>query len=145
MTQAEPETRILEPGTPLVKAIPPRLVEPYLSGQRSVIAGYVYRAAECTFSDPAGFFHALRLGYPGSDFSAEMPELFLMCWPALDMSASLVPLPPANSYGPAPTAEEFFTLPIPIPVGAEIQRVTHGGRDLVARFDGQAWLRRSPR
>jgi hypothetical protein len=130
----------------MLKVIPPRLVEPYLSGQRSVIAGYLYRAADCPFTEPAGYFHALRLGYPGSDFAADMPELFIVCWPALDISASLVPLPPANSYGPAAssTAEEFFTLPVPIPVGAEIHRVTEGGRDLVARYDGQSWLTGSP-
>jgi len=32
--------RIL-PGTPMRKVIPPRMVGPYMSGQRGVIAGYV--------------------------------------------------------------------------------------------------------
>jgi hypothetical protein len=35
---------------------------------------------------------------------------------------------------------EFFTLPIPIPVGAEIHRLTKAGEELLARYDGQGWL-----
>ena len=33
-------------GTLMQKPIPPRLVEPYLTGRRAVIAGFVYRAAD---------------------------------------------------------------------------------------------------
>ena len=47
--------RIIEPGTQMQKVIPPRLVEPYLTGRRSVIAGYVYRARDCAFRSPADF------------------------------------------------------------------------------------------
>ena len=95
MIQAELPTRSIEPGTPMVKVIPPRLVEPYLAGQRSVIAGYVYRASDCSFRTPADYYQALALGYEGSEFSADMAELFVLRWIALDMSASLV-------AGPAP-------------------------------------------
>ena len=55
MTQAEPMVRIIEPGTQMQKVIPPRLVEPYLTGRRSVIAGYVYRARDCALRSPADF------------------------------------------------------------------------------------------
>lgn len=122
----------------MVKVIPPRLVEPYLTGQRSVIAGYLYRAQDCSgFRTPAEFCKALGLAYEGSDFSPDMPELFVLHWLALDMSASLRPAPPAAD-GLIP---EFFTLPVPVPVGAEISRVTRGPEEFIARYDGQMWLR----
>lgn len=124
----------------MVKVIPPRLVEPYLAGQRSVIAGYVYRAQDCTFHEPAGYYRALALGYDGSDFTPDMPELYLLRWTALERSSSFVPVPAAR-YAPVSTIPEFYTLPVPIPVGAEIYRVTAAGEQFVARYDGQAWLR----
>ncbi len=125
----------------MVKVVPPHLVEPYLSGQRPVIAGYVYRAQDCTFSDPAGYYRALELGYEGSDFSPGMPELHVLRWAALDMSAALVPPPAPGGHGLPSTVPEFFTLPVPIPVGAEIHRITPGSEEFIARYDGQAWLR----
>jgi len=124
----------------MVKVIPPRLVEPYLAGQRSVIAGYVYRASDCSFRTPADYYQALALGYEGSEFSAGMAELFVLRWIALDMSASLVAGPRASG-SPVSVIPEFFTLPVPIPVGAEMGRVTFGGEEFIGRYDGQAWLR----
>jgi hypothetical protein len=139
--QAELPTSPLEPGTPMVKVIPPRLVEPYLTGQRSVIAGYVYRAGDCACRTPAEYYRSLALGYDGSEFAAGMPELFVLRWIALDMSASLT-LPPRASRGSlVSTIPEFFTLPVPIPVGAEMTRVAPGGEEFVGRYDGQLWLR----
>lgn len=139
MIQAEQPMRTLEPGTLLAKAIPPRLVEPYLAGQRSVIAGYVYRAQDCSFSEPAAYYEALALGYNGSEFTADMSELYVLRWPVLEMSASLLPVPPAAT-GPVSTVPEFYTLPMPVPIGAEIYRITSGAEELVARYDGQVWL-----
>ena len=124
----------------MVKVIPPRLVEPYLTGQRSVIAGYVYRLSDCTFRTPADYYQALALGYEGSEFSANMAELFVLRWIALDMSASLVAGPRAMS-GPVSAIPEFYTLPVPIPVGAEMSRVTFGAEEFIGRYDGQVWLR----
>jgi hypothetical protein len=139
--QAELPTRSLEPGTAMVKVVPPRLVEPYLTGQRSVIAGYVYRASDCSFRTPADYYQSLALGYEGSEFSADMPELFVLRWFALDMSASLVAGPRAASAGPVSAVPEFYTLPVPIPVGAEMCRVAFGAEEFIGRYDGQAWLR----
>jgi hypothetical protein len=139
--QAELPTRSLEPGTPMVKVIPPRLVEPYLTGQRSVIAGYVYRVRDCSFRTPADYYQSLALGYQGSEFSAGMPELFVLRWIALDMSGSLVAGPRAAGDGLLSAVPEFFTLPVPIPVGAEISRVTFGAEEFIGRYDGQVWLR----
>jgi len=125
----------------MVKVVPPRLVEPYLTGQRSVIAGYVYRASDCVFGTPADYYQSLALGYEGTEFSADMAELFVLRWIALDMSASLAPGPRAGSAGPVSAVPEFFTLPVPIPVATEMSRITFGAEELIARYDGQSWLR----
>lgn len=131
----------------MLKVIPPRLMEPYLNGQRSVIAGYIYRAQDCPFRDPASLYDGLALGYPGSDFTRDMPEICLLRWLALDMTGSLVPPLPGGGYEPGggqvAAVPEFFTLPVPIPVGAEIQRLNPAGQHLMACYDGQAWLQPS--
>lgn len=124
----------------MVKVIPPRLVEPYLTGQRSVIAGYVYRVSDCTFRTPADYYQALALGYEGSEFSADMAELFVLRWIALEMSSSLVTGPRAAGT-PVSAVPEFYTLPVPIPVGAEMSQVTFGAEEFIGRYDGQVWLR----
>lgn len=144
MTEAEHMVRIIEPGTPMQKVIPPRLVEPYLTGRRSVIAGYVYRARDCAFHGPANFYDSLGLGYEGSDFTAELAEIYVMRWLALEMDSSLAP-PPADGQNSLsrPSIPEFYTLPIPVPVGAEIHRIVLGGEEFIARYDGQSWLRPS--
>ena len=54
---------VVETGTLMQKPIPPRLVEPYLTGRRAVIAGFVYRAADTSFTTPSDFYVALDLGY----------------------------------------------------------------------------------
>jgi hypothetical protein len=141
VTQAQQLASLPEPGTPLVKPVPPRLVEPYLSGRRSVIAGYLYRAQDCPFTAPSGYYAALGLSYEGSEYTRDMPELCLLRWLALDMSASLVPPPPATPPAPPVSIPEYFTLPVPVPVGAEIHRLAYEGEELIARHDGQVWLR----
>jgi hypothetical protein len=144
VTHANQLTGTIEPGTPMQKVIPPRLVEPYLNGQRSVIAGYVYRVWDCTFRGPADFYEVLGLGYAGSEFSAGMPEIYVMRWRALDMGTSLVPPATENGLGPpgAPrnAIPEFYTLPVPVPVGAEIYRIAAEGEEFIAQYDGQVWL-----
>ena len=141
MTQAEQPSTTIAPGTPLQKVIPPRLVEPYLNGQRSVIAGYVYLAKDCAFPDPASYFHALALGYEGSEFSHDMPDVCVLRWLALDMTGSLVPPPEPNGDGPASNVTEYYTLPVPIPVGTEMYRIAPSTEEFIARYDGQVWLR----
>jgi hypothetical protein len=141
VTQAEQPPRTIAPGTPLQKVIPPRLVEPYLNGQRSVIAGYVYLAQDSAFADPADYYYALALGYEGSEFSPDMPEVCVLRWLALDMTDSLLPPPVPNGDGPGSAVPEFYTLPVPIPVGTEMYRITSGAQEFIARYDGQVWLR----
>lgn len=36
---------------------------------------------------------------------------------------------------------EFFTDPVPVPVGAEIHRIGIDRSEFIARYDGQVWLR----
>ena len=61
--------------------------------------------------------------------------------PAFTSAASLVPGPRAGSAGPVSAVPEFFTLPVPIPVATEMSRITFGAEELIARYDGQSWLR----
>ena len=81
--------RIL-PGTPMRKVVPPRMVGPYMSGQRGVIAGYVHRARDVILRTPVDAFYALGLGYEGSDFKPDMAELYFLCWQAREKNASAV-------------------------------------------------------
>jgi hypothetical protein len=146
----------IEPGTLLQKVIPPRLVEPYLVGRRSVIAGFVYRALETSFTDPADYYAALDLGYEGSEYWPDMPEVYVLRWQAVDADAYVIPYspecggdfagrPPFTGTGytswPAGAIAEFYLDLLPIPVGAEIYRIAPGRAEFVARYDGQAWLR----
>jgi hypothetical protein len=110
------------------KVVPPRLVAPYLTGQRDVLAGYVYRAADLTFREPADAFAALKLGFDGSEFTPAMTEYYVICWPAR----------PADGYQHKDDGELFIE-PIPIPVGAAMRRVDAHSEELVAEYDGLAW------
>jgi hypothetical protein len=140
----------------MCKAIPPRLVEPYLSGRRAVIAGFVYRARDCGFRDPADYSDAFDLGYDGSDFGPGTTEVYVLRWPAVTVDSYVIPYspelggdwrgqPPFSGTGytssRAHSIAEYYTDPVPVPVGAEMYRITQGGQEFVARFDGQAWLR----
>ena len=146
----------IEPGTPMRKVIPPRLVGPYLNGQRAIIAGFVYQARDVAFRDPAECFTILGLGYEGSEFTAEVREVYFLGWLAREMDnyvAASGPGDPGRWPGPGgpggtrtatrpgPTVAEFYTDPMPIPVGASISRLTARGDDLVARYDGLVWRR----
>jgi hypothetical protein len=126
----------IAPGTPMWKAIPPRLVGPYLNGQRAVLAGYVYRAQDVRFHNPAEAYLALGLGWEDSEFTPGMNELYLACWLARA----------ADGYQPGtgPGGPEFYLEPIPIPVGAGMCRLGADGDELVARYDGLAWQPAEP-
>ncbi len=140
----------------MCKPVPPRLVEPYLTGRRTVIAGFAYRAADCAFSGPGEYYEALDLGYEGSDFLPDMPELYLLRWLATGPGGYLVPYsvqhggdwtgkPPFTGTGYTSWAvrpiPEFYIDLMPIPVGTEIHRITAAQADFIARYDGQVWLR----
>jgi hypothetical protein len=131
VTELAPRPAIAErpqvaPGTPMRKIVPPRLVGPYLTGQRDVLAGYVYRAADLTFT---AAYDALGLGFEGSEFTPGTAEFYVIGWPAR----------PFDGYQVRGVAE-YFMGPIPIPVGAELRRVSDADDELIAEYDGLVWL-----
>jgi len=144
------------PGTLLHKAIPPRMVEPYLTGRRSIISGFVHLVSDARVSGPDDVYHLFGLSYDGSDFSPESGEIYLLRWRAVGTETYQVPYspehggdwllaPPFAGNGFAGSdgrlVAEYFTDPIPVPVGAEIHRIGIGRSDFIARYDGQVWLR----
>ena len=114
------------------KVVPPRLVGPYLTGQREVLAGFVYRAADLVFREPADAYDALGLGFDGSEFTPGMSEYYVICWPARPVDGYL-------QKDVAAGIPEFFIDPIPIPVGAAMRRVDADADELVAEYDGLTW------
>jgi hypothetical protein len=154
--QVDQQPRAIEPGTLMQKAIPPRMVEPYLTSRRSIISGFVYRVADTPSSQPRQLHDALGLGYDGSDFSPDAAEIYVLRWRAVGTEAYQVPYsaehggdwamkPPFTGTGFAVSQNaqvaEYFTEPIPVPVGAEIHRIGLDGTDFIARYDGLVWLR----
>ena len=127
--------RIL-PGTPMRKVIPPRMVGPYMNGQRGVIAGYVHRVRDVVFRNTADAFYALGLGYEGSDFKPDMTEMYFLCWQAREIDGYV----PVTSHGQAEPVE-FYLEPIQIPIGTTLCRLADSGEEPVARYDGLAWRR----
>lgn len=138
------------------KAIPPRMVEPYLTGRRSIISGFVHRVSESAFASPRDFHRALNLDYDGSEFTADMPEIYVLRWRAVGTDAYRVAMssdrggdwamkPPFTGTGYTSSGEhrvaEYYLDPVPVPVGAEMHRVAIDGSDFIARYDGQVWLR----
>jgi hypothetical protein len=129
----EPATRpVIAAGTPMRKVVPPRLVGPYLTGQRDVLAGYVYRESDLVFDDPADAYDALGLGFDGSEFTPAMSEYYVICWPARQFDGYEPRSEPAD-------VPEFLIDPIPIPVGAAMRRVRADSAELIAWYDGLAW------
>jgi hypothetical protein len=156
VSQAEQASVAITPGMLMQKAIPPRLVEPYLTGRRAVIAGFVYRVQDSAFAGPAEYYEALDLGYEGSDFGPDIAEVYVLRWNAVSPESYQVPYsserggdwsgkPPFTGAGYTSSRNhmvaEFYLDPVPVPVGAEIYRITAGREDFIARFDGQVWLR----
>jgi hypothetical protein len=146
----------IKAGTLMQKAIPPRLVEPYLTGRRAVIAGFVYRVQDTSFAGPAEYYEALDLNYAGSDFGPDIAEVYVLRWNAVGPEAYRIPYSAEHGgdwTGKAPftgtgytssrshVVAEFYLDPVPVPVGAEIYRITASGEEFIARYDGQVWLR----
>jgi hypothetical protein len=114
------------------KIVPPRLVGPYLTGQRDVLAGFVYRDDDLVSAEPSDAYQALGLGFAGSEFAPGMSEYYAICWSARALDGY-------QYRGDAADIPEFFIEPIPIPVGAAMERFGVDSREFVARYDGLAW------
>jgi hypothetical protein len=135
LSQVGPGPRAVEPGTLMQKPIPPRMVEPYLTGRRAVISGFVYRVADSASARPRDLHRLFGLDYAGSEFSPDADEIYVLRWRAVNSQ-------PYVRAGDR-SAPEYFTDPMPVPVGAEIHRIGAGMTDFIARYDGQVWLRPS--
>jgi hypothetical protein len=122
------------------KIIPPRMVGPYMGGQRDVIAGFVHRFRDVPLRGPGDAFHALGLGYEGSEFRPDMSELYFLVWQAREIDGYV----PASGDRRGPSGgTEFYLEPIQIPVGTMLCRLSDAGEESVARYDGLAWRRTS--
>lgn len=130
----------IPPGTLMQKVIPQSLVEPYLTGQRSIIAGFAHRAEDAPL---------LGLRGPGSD------GVWVLRWRALLMHAYRLPPAALLAYGASQRDAaggppevgrifEVFLDATPIPVNTEMFQITQDGEQFIARHDGQAWLRPAP-
>jgi hypothetical protein len=156
VSQVSQGPRTIAPGTLLHKAIPPRMVEPYLTSRRSIISGFVHRVSDAHVSSPGELYRMFGLGYHGSDFSPESDEIYMLRWRAVGTETYKVPYSPehggdwvlappfaGNGFAGSDSqvVAEYFTDPIPVPVGAEIHRIGIDSSDFIARYDGQVWLR----
>lgn len=118
-----------------------------MGGQRDVIAGFVHRLRDMPLRNPGDAYHALALGYEGSEFRPDMTELYFLVWQAREIDG-YVPVS-GSQRGPVPPgprgseAVEFYLEPIQIPVGTMLCRLTDAGEESVARYDGLAWRRTS--
>ena len=156
MNYASQGPKAVEPGAVMQKAIPPRMLEPYLTGRRSVISGFVHRIADTPDASPRALYEAFGLDYSGSDFSPDMPEIYVLRWRAVASQTYQVPYSADHggdwamqqpftgtgyTHGREHAVAEYFTDPIPVSVGAEIHRIGNDTTDFIARYDGQVWLR----
>jgi hypothetical protein len=157
VSQVGQGSEIVAPGTLMHKAIPPRMVEAYLTGRRSIISGFVYRVSDSPFTHPRDIYDGLGLGYEGSEFSPDMLDVYMLRWRAVGTESYRVPYsaalggdwalkPPFTGTGYTEAGQdrpvaEYFVDPLPVPVGAEIHRISAGQTEFIARYDGQVWLR----
>jgi len=141
------------------KAIPPRLVEPYLTGRRAVIAGFVYRVQDSSFGGPAEYYEALDLGYDGSDFRPDLAELYVMRWNAVGTESYQVPYstemggdwsgkPPFTGTGYTSSRShvvaEFYLDPVPVPIATSYAATAsaspqNSNRSSVKRSGASTW------
>jgi hypothetical protein len=130
----------IEPGTLMEKMIPRNLVEPYLTGQRSVISGYAYQATDAAQAGPA--WPALAGGQRGTGEAGDAPDFWVLRWRSLELQTYLT-LPRPSGH-PRRVAFDLFIEPCTVPVGTEMYRITPAREEFIARHDGQAWLRPAP-
>jgi hypothetical protein len=132
------------------------MVEPYLTGRRAIISGFVHRVEDLPVPGPKDLYRWFGLGYQGSDFTPDSGEIYVLRWRAVGTESYKVPYSPERggdwvlqppftgdgfAGGDGLVVAEYFTDPIPVPVGAEIHWIGTGRSEFIARYDGQVWLR----
>ena len=156
MSQVSQGPRAVAPGTLLHKAIPPRMVEPYLTGRRSIISGFVHRVSDAHVSGQESYIACSDSATTVQTSARNRREIYMLRWRAVGTETYRVPYSPehggdwvlappfaGNGFagGDGQLVAEYFTDPIPVPVGAEIHRIGIDRSDFIARYDGQVWLR----
>jgi hypothetical protein len=154
-----------DPTRPTVmqKTIAPSQVSYYLERGYDRVSGFVNRASELAhLRTPAALYAALGLGYPGSPFTPEAEEVYVLRWPAYRpmlyrvpfggqteeamraMEGWVVERAPFRGNGFAPgegsdLIAEFKVDSARLPHGAELWRIGADGTErLVAMLDSDA-------
>lgn len=173
---AEPTARpryapaAVDPTRPTVmqKAIAPSQLAYYLDRGYDRVSGFVHRAGELAhLTTPAQVHDALGLSYPGSPFSRDAEEIYVLRWPAHRPSLYRIPYggqnepamramegwvierPPfrGNGFAPGESSDvvaEFKVDSARLPHGAQLWRVAADGTErVIAELDTDAvvWRR----
>jgi hypothetical protein len=129
------------------KAIAPSQLAYYLERGYDRVSGFVHRASELAhLGTPAELYDALGLGHPGSPFSRDAEEIYVLRWPAYRPSLYRIPYggqnegamramegwvierPPfrGNGFAPGESSDvvaEFKVDSARLPHGAELRRI----------------------
>lgn len=165
--EPRPAAPAAKPTRPVVmqKAIAASQLAYYLERGYDRVSGFVHRAGELAhLRTPAELFDALGLGHPGSPFSRDAEELYLLRWPAYRPSLYRIPYGGqneaamramegwvierypfrGNGFAPGESSDviaEFKVDSARLPHGAELWRVAaDGDARLVAVLDTDALL-----
>ncbi|MFF0655116.1 SseB family protein [Micromonospora tulbaghiae] len=157
-----PEAPTIDANRPVTmqKAIAASQLAYYLERGYDRVSGFVHRAGELAhLRTPAELYGALGLGHPGSPFSPDDEEIYLLRWPAYRPSLYRIPYggpneaamramegwvierPPfrGNGFAPGESSDviaEFKVDSARLPHGAELWRVgADGDSKLVAVLD----------
>ncbi|WP_229398727.1 SseB family protein [Micromonospora okii] len=161
----------VDPSRPVVmqKTIAPSQLSYYLERGYDRVSGFVHRANELAhLNTPARLHDALGLSYPGSPFSRDAEEIYVLRWPAHRPSLYRIPYggqneaamramegwvierPPfrGNGFAPGESSDvvaEFKVDSARLPHGAQLWRIGADGTErMVAVLDTDAllWRRR---
>ncbi|MFI6331658.1 SseB family protein [Micromonospora chersina] len=168
--EPRPAPPAVDPARPVTmqKAIAPSQLAYYLERGYDRVSGFVHRAGELAhLGTPAELYDALGLGHPGSPFSRDAEEIYVLRWPAYRPSLYRIPYggqnegamramegwvierPPfrGNGFAPGESSDvvaEFKVDSARLPHGAELWRIgADRSERVVAVLDTDAllWVR----
>ncbi|GGR65897.1 hypothetical protein GCM10010169_06670 [Micromonospora fulviviridis] len=165
--EPRPAPPAVDPTRPVTmqKAIAPSQLAYYLERGYDRVSGFVHRAGELAhLGTPAELYDALGLGHPGSPFSRDAEEIYVLRWPAYRPSLYRIPYggqneaamramegwvierPPfrGNGFAPGESSDvvaEFKVDSARLPHGAELWRIgADRSERVVAVLDTDALL-----
>ncbi|TYB37727.1 hypothetical protein FXF50_12410 [Micromonospora sp. AP08] len=165
--EPRPAPPAVDPTRPVTmqKAIAPSQLAYYLERGYDRVSGFVHRAGELAhLRTPAELYDALGLGHPGSPFSRDAEEIYVLRWPAYRPSLYRIPYggqnegamramegwvierPPfrGNGFAPGESSDvvaEFKVDSARLPHGAELWRIgADRSERVVAVLDTDALL-----